>query len=155
MLALAFTLSGLGFSAAIVGPDRLGSAGGTIALSLWFTLWSFVGLLILPTVSRRAVAELDAYVRAAGVSETLAKATARALDAHQDDESERLALVETIFHPIPSVRNRDHAAARPAPGGWDAARTAVYLGLAGGGLLGRAVHCNCGRPALWAFLPVD
>jgi hypothetical protein len=155
MLALAFTLSGVGLSAAIVGPGRLGSAGGTIELSLWFTLWSFVGLLILPTVSRRGVAELDAYVRAAGVSETLAKATARALDADQDDEPERPALVETIFHPIPSVGNRDHAVARPAPGAWDAARTAVYLGLAGGGLLGRAVHCNCGRPALWAFLPVD
>ena len=133
----------------------LGTAGGTVELSLWFTLWSFVGLLILPTVSRRGVAELDTYAHSAGVSEALAKATARALDAHQDDEPQRPALVETIFHPIPSVENRDESAARHTLGAWDAARTAVYLGLAGGGLLGRAVHCNCGRPALWAFLPVD
>ncbi len=154
-LALAFTLLGIGLSAAMVGPDRLGTAGGTVELSLWFTLWSFVGLLILPTVSRRGVAELDTYAHSAGVSETLAKATARALDAHQDDEPQRPALVEAIFHPIPSVQNRDEATARHTLGAWDAARTAVYLGLAGGGLLGRAVHCNCGRPALWAFLPVD
>ena len=154
-LALAFTLSGIALSATMVGSDRLGTAGGTVELSLWFTLWSFVGLLILPTVSRRGVAELDTYAHSAGISETLAKATARALDAHQDDEPQRPALVETIFHPIPSVENRDESAARHTLGAWDAARTAVYLGLAGGGLLGRAVHCNCGRPALWAFLPVD
>ena len=154
-LALAFTLSGIALSATMVGSDRLGTAGGTVELSLWFTLWSFVGLLILPTVSRRGVAELDPYAHSAGVSEALAKATARALDAHQDDEPQRPALVETIFHPIPSVENRDESAARHTLGAWDAARTAVYLGLAGGGLLGRAVHCNCGRPALWAFLPVD
>ena len=155
IVALVFTLAGIGVSAAIVGPQRLGTAGGTIELSLWFTLWSFAGLLILPTVSRRGVAELDVYARSAGVSETLARATVRALDAHQDEEPDRPALVETIFHPIPSVRNRDDTAPRPTPGAWDAARTAVYLGLAGGGLLGRAVHCNCGRPALWVFLPVD
>ena len=154
-LALAFTLSGIALSATMVGSDRLGTAGGTVELSLWFTLWSFVGLLILPTVSRRGVAELDTYAHSAGVSEALAKATARALDAHQDDEPQRPALVETIFHPIPSVENRDESVARHTLGAWDAARTAVYLGLAGGGLLGRAVHCNCGRPALWAFLPVD
>ena len=154
-LALAFTLSGIALSATMVGSDRLGTAGGTVELSLWFTLWSFVGLLILPTVSRRGVAELDTYAHSAGVSEALAKATARALDAHQYDEPQRPALVETIFHPIPSVENRDESAARHTLGAWDAARTAVYLGLAGGGLLGRAVHCNCGRPALWAFLPVD
>jgi hypothetical protein len=89
------------------------------------------------------------------VPNTLAAATASSLDTHQDDEPERPALVEAIFHPIPSVRNREAAAACPAPGAWDVARTAVYLGLSGGGLLGRAVHCNCGRPALWAFLPVE
>ena len=33
--------------------------------------------------------------------------------------------------------------------------TLADLGLAGGGLLGRAVRCNCDRPALWAFLRVD
>ena len=30
--------------------------------------------------------------------------------------------------------------------------TTVYPSLAGLRLLGRAVNCNCGRPALWPFL---
>lgn len=155
LVALVFILTGLGLLAVVVGPDRLATAGGTIEISLWFTLWSFVGLLTLPTLSRRGVAELDAQVRSAGVSDTLAASTARALDAHQDDEPERPSLIETIFHPIPSTRNREEPVAQPAVGAWDSARTALFLGLCGGGLLGRAVHCNCGRPALWVFLPTD
>ena len=155
VVAIVFTLAGMGLSAVAVGPDRVGTAGGTIEFGLWFTLWSFFGLLTLPTLSRRGVAELDAYVRSASVPDTLVAATARTLDAHQDDEPIRPALVEAIFHPIPSIQNREGVANRRVLGAWDAARTAVYLGLSGGGLLGRAVHCNCGRPALWAFLPVD
>jgi len=38
---------------------------------------------------------------------------------------------------------------------WHAARTALYLSWAGVGLLGRAVHCNLGRPEVWVFLPSD
>jgi hypothetical protein len=155
LVALAFNLFGIGVAAAVVGAERLGTAAGTVELSLLFTLWSFLGLLTLPTVSRRGVAEVDARARAAGASDAVAEATAAALDALQDDEPERPAVVEAIFHPVPSVSARSAAAGPPPTGAWDAARTAVYLGLAGGGLLGRAVHCNCGRPALWAFLPVD
>jgi hypothetical protein len=40
-------------------------------------------------------------------------------------------------------------------GTWNAARTTVAISPAGLGLLGRAVHCNCGRPSLWVFLPID
>jgi len=154
-LALLFTLCGVLGAAALTGPDRLGTAGGTIELSLWFTLWSFAGLLALPAVSRRGVAEVDARARAAGAPDAVAAATIVALDALQDDEPQRPAWVEAIFHPVPSVRNRAASDADPARGAWDVARTALYLGLAAGGLLGRAVHCNSGRPALWAFLPVD
>jgi hypothetical protein len=155
IVALAFTLAGLGVAAVATGAEHLGTAGGTIELSLWFTGWSFLGLLTLPTLSRRGVAEVDASARATGVPQAVADSTARAIDADQDDEPQRAPLVEAIFHPIPSVQNRAAATGNAAPGAWDAARTAVYLGLSGGGLLGRAVHCNCGRPALWAFLPLD
>ena len=69
----------------------------------------------------------------------------------------------TVFHPIPSVearleRMRSSGGARPLAGrlaGWHAARMALYLSWAGLGLLGRAVHCNCGRPDAWVFLPSD
>ena len=36
-----------------------------------------------------------------------------------------------------------------------AARVALYLCVAGLGLLGRVVHCNAGRPEAWVFLPGD
>jgi hypothetical protein len=156
LLALLFTLAGLTTAALLVGPTRLGTATGTIEFSLWFTLWSFVGLLTLPTLSRRGVAEVDERLLAEGFPREVVETTARRLDDMQDCERDRPAVVETIFHPIPSLEHRlrgPHAHGRL--GYWDAARTSVYLSLAGLGLLGRAVHCNCGRPALWVFLPAD
>ncbi|MBX9723333.1 MAG: hypothetical protein K2X81_18155 [Candidatus Obscuribacterales bacterium] len=40
-------------------------------------------------------------------------------------------------------------------GAWHLARYAIWLSLAGLGLLGRAVHCNAGKPDLWCMLPAD
>jgi len=153
--ALLFTPIGLILSAWVVGP-RLGTAGGTIELSLWFSLWSFFGLLILPTFSRRGVTEVDERARAEGTPDEQIRRNTQILDGLQDGEPDRPSLVESIFHPIPSVTNRlEGPRSQGVTGCWDAARTTVYLSLAGLGLLGRAVHCNCGRPSLWAFLPVD
>jgi uncharacterized protein YbjT (DUF2867 family) len=154
--ALLFTLAGLAVCAWMVSPARLGTAGGTIELSLWFSLWSFAGLLTLPTLSRRGVIEIDERARAEGRSSESLSTTTRLLDALQDGEPVRPALVEAFFHPVPSVQTRlDGPRAQGVVGFWDSARTAVYLSLAGLGLLGRAVHCNCGRPSLWVFLPAD
>ena len=156
LLALLFTLTGVTTAALLVGPDRLGTAAGTIELSLWFTLWSFVGLLTLPTLSRRGVAEVDERLLSEGHPREAVEKAVRLLDDLQDGERDRPPLIETIFHPVPSVNQRLHGPhAHGAIGYWDAARTSVYLSLAGLGLLGRAVHCNCGRPALWVFLPAD
>jgi len=154
--ALLFTLAGLTASAWMVGPGRLGTAAGTVEFSLWFSLWSFLGLLTLPTLSRRGVIEIDERARAEGRSGQALRTTTRLLDELQDGEPIRLSLIEAIFHPIPSVQNRlDGPRAHGVIGFWDVARTSVYLSLAGMGLLGRAVHCNCGRPSLWVFLPTD
>ncbi|MEM9701141.1 MAG: SDR family oxidoreductase [Planctomycetota bacterium] len=156
VVAIGFTLVGVALSAWLAGPERLGSVAGTVAMSLWFTLWSFLGLLTLPTLSRRAVAELDQRLLEEGCPAERLDETTRSLDALQDDEPERPGLVETIFHPIPSVDNRTRGPRiKGVVGTWDVARTAVYLSAGGIGLLGRAVHCNCGRPALWVFLPTD
>jgi hypothetical protein len=151
-----FTAVGLLLSALLVGSSQLGSATGTIQLSLWFTLWSFLGLLTLPTLSRRGVIEIDERAQAEGYAASLIRQNTERLDRLQDGEPRRPALVETIFHPVPSVENRlEGPRSHQVIGFWDAARTSVYLSLAGIGLLGRAVHCNCGRPALWVFLPTD
>ena len=87
---------------------------------------------------------------------TLMRRNSEILDNLQDGEADRPTLVETVFHPIPSLRSRlEGPRSNNAIGYWDAARTAVYLSLAGLGLLGSAVHCNCGKPSLWVFLPTD
>jgi hypothetical protein len=155
-VALLFTVAGLSIAAWLVGSTKLGTAGGTVELSLWFSLWSFLGLLTLPTLSRRGVIEIDEQAHAEGQTFEALGTTCRRLDDLQDGEPLRPTLVEIIFHPIPSVQNRlEGPRAQGRIGFWDAARTSVYLSLAGLGLLGRAVHCNCGRPSLWVFLPTD
>jgi len=156
LLALLFTVTGLTAAALAVGPARLGTVAGTVELSLWFTIWSFLGLLTLPTLSRRGVSEVDERLRSEGCPWEAMEKTARALDDLQDGERDRPAIVEALFHPVPSLNRRLRGPiARGRLGYWDAARSAVFLSLAGLGLLGRAVHCNCGRPSLWVFLPAD
>jgi len=156
VLALGFTWTGIAASALLVGSDRIGSAHGVMEMSLVFTLWSFVGLLVLPTPSRAGVAEIDAAVRQSGVDGLLVDQTIRKLDTLQDAEVERPTAVELVFHPIPSVQRRiEGPRSRDIRGFLGAARSAVYLSPSGLGLLGRAVHCNCGRPALWVYLPSE
>jgi hypothetical protein len=122
------------------------------------TLWSFVAVLLLPSVSRSAVYYADSVAaRAEGVDTTIA-VIAR-LDAAQDDEPERTPVVETIFHPVPSVSNRARRlrerTAPPMGGGHQQTRLTLFASLATGSLLGRMVHCNIGRPALWVVYPGD
>ncbi|MCC5786719.1 MAG: hypothetical protein JJU33_08475 [Phycisphaerales bacterium] len=156
VLALAFTWIGIAISALIVGSVRLGTGEGIITFSLWFTLWSFLGLLTLPTPSRAGVIEVDAALRASVGDADSLNETIERLDNLQDREPERPVGIETIFHPIPSARHRIESPLATGRRGYlDAARTAVFLSASGLGLLGRAVHCNCGRPSLWVFLPSD
>ncbi|MEM7230285.1 MAG: hypothetical protein AAF432_15875, partial [Planctomycetota bacterium] len=154
--ALTFTWAGVVISALLVGESAMGTAGGVITLSFIFTIWSFAGLLVLPTLSRSGVTAIDERLRASGIPAAVLDDTVRALDGLQDAEPERSALVESIFHPIPSVNNRlDGPRTHHRRGFWDVARSAIFLSASGLGLLGRAVHCNCGRPALWVYLPSD
>jgi uncharacterized protein YbjT (DUF2867 family) len=156
MLAIGFTLLGVALAAVVIGDRRMATAEGIVSYSLVFTLWSFLGLLTLPTPSRRGVAEVDQNLLAAGCPPEVMARTIAMLDDLQDRERQRGSLVEVIFHPVPSVQSRLRGPrATGVKGCWDAARSAVYLSVAGLGLLGRAVHCNCGRPSLWAFLPID
>lgn len=155
LLALLFTWIGLAICALLVGPTAFNTAAGVMSLSLLFTIWTFLGLLILPTPSRAGVAEIDANLRVAGVSETDLQSIVHTLDEMQDNEPTRPSGVETIFHPVPSVSRRLHESRAGTKGFLDAARSVVFLSASGVGLLTRAVHCNCGRPSLWVFLPTD
>lgn len=143
----------------------LATAAGVLTLAAGMTLWAFLGALLLPTVSRAAVFTADAAAArecgTAAVSDLIEH-----LDQWQDDEARRSAGVETIFHPVPARTRRIerlHKASRS--GGtdknvhaWTAhhiARHALWLSWGTLSPLSRLVHCNVGRPALWAMLPGD
>lgn len=148
---------GLGAAATALGVGAPTSAAGLLEFGAGMTLWSFLGVLVLPTPSRRAVLAVDAAAAREVEPGVLTDAIAT-LDRWQDDEPERDAWIEAIFHPVPSRAARFRALARggvQTEGAWRVARLALPAGLASWSLLGRAVHCNLGRPALWWMLPGD
>jgi hypothetical protein len=129
-----------------------------LALPAVSTIWMFVGVLLLPSLSRPIVYNADA-VAAARLGRDVVAQAVRRLDAWQDDEPERAPGVEFIFHPVPSRGNRERALQRTPPrvhgGAHQLTRLSLYSALASGSLLGRVVHCNIGRPALWVAYPGD
>lgn len=156
LLAMVWNLSGFYISS--LGPGAgVATLAEIFSTALYFTLWSFIGLLLLPTLSRYGVYELDQYARQLGMPENEFALAVRELDQLQDDEPVRPAGVEAIFHPVPSVESRLEKFRRQAKtiGAWNAARYALYLSWPCFGFLSRAVHCNSGRPELWVMLPVD
>jgi hypothetical protein len=154
LLALAWVCFGFLISSFLPGAG-VTSVAEMVTTCLGYTCWTFLGLLILPTVSRQAAYAIDhEIVRLYGSAEPL-MATLKKLDQVQDDEPVRSLLVETIFHPVPSVENRVLSTTTAKPFAWHAVRTILFLSWACLGLLSRAVHCNVGRPELWTMLPTD
>ncbi|GAB4405112.1 MAG: hypothetical protein OHK0021_17280 [Bryobacter sp.] len=156
LVAVVFNLSGFWACSYFPGAGVTNLAE-LLTTALGFTLWSFVGLLILPTISRWGVFELDQAARNSGYDRQQFEAVVREIDQLQDDEPSRPRGVETIFHPVPSVERRLEVYEKGwgAKGAWNAARYALYLSWPCMGFLSRAVHCNSGRPELWVMLPVD
>jgi len=157
-LALIWNALPVALAVAVWGPPV--AAADVVRLALLATLGSFVGVLLLPTPSRWAVHHADLAAVAAGADPLRLAAALEALDRDQDDEPARSEAVEAIFHPIPSLTHRlavlnGTRAPGSTAGAWHAARVALYLSWASCGLLGRAVHCNLGRPEVWVFLPSD
>lgn len=155
-LAIAFNLLGFVLAANLPGAG-VENAAQLLVTALGFTVWSFLGLLTLPTPSRAGVYEADAYAVAHGIDPELLISSTRKLDRLQEDESGRPDGVEVVFHPVPSVDNRVmrlRGGVR-AWGAHHATRNALYLSWACLGFLARAVHCNAGRPEVWVILPAD
>ncbi len=151
----------VGFALAAIAPRAdLQTAAGFVTTMAWFTLWSFFGVLVLPTVSRVAVFAADRWAHRTHPTEVLAS-TIALLDAWQDDEPERDPRVEMVFHPVPSRGARlraltvGQAEIGQSTGAWHATRMMLFLSWAGLGGLSRAVHCNVGRPSVWVMLPGD
>jgi hypothetical protein len=138
----------------------LNSFAGLVTLSAAFTLWSFLGLLVLPLFSHYGVYEADRLALACGVGQELLLEVIAKIDAELEDEQDRTVAVDTIFHPVPTIAYRLQALEQKQQinqgmAAWQAARYAVFLSAIGLGLLSRAVHCNAGKPELWAMLPAD
>ncbi len=154
LLALIWILAGFTLSALLPGAG-VRSVAELVMTCMGFTGWTFLGLLILPTVSRQSSHAIDRDILRRGArSETLSD-TLQILDRFQDDEQSRPALIEWIFHPVPSVENRRVISGEGEPIAWHTARMTLFLSWSCMGLLARAVHCNVGRPELWVMLPTD
>lgn len=153
----ALAWNGLGFVLAYLAAGGVSSVAAIINFSLYNTLWAFLGVIVLPSLSRPAVFHADASVVVQGADTQNFVESLRVLDQHQDNEYSRTQRVETIFHPIPSVANRINRLEEKTSGvrAWHLARTALYLSWANLSFLSRAVHCNLGRPEVWVFLPSD
>jgi hypothetical protein len=157
-IGLALVWNVLGFALASQLPRaNLRTGTGLIDAGLWFTLWSFVGLLSLPTFNRPGVLEADRFALSKGIGEAAMQQGMIELDQLQDDEPNRSRWVERVFHPIPSVTNRMDCLRSNTDllGAWQGARMTLYLSWAFFGFLSRAVHCNVGRPELWVLFPGD
>ncbi len=154
VVAFGWVMVGFVLSASLPGAG-VTSVGELVMAYFGFTLWTFLGLLTLPTLSRQASYAIDAAVVAHGVSKEVLSDAIGSLDEVQDDEPERPALIETIFHPVPSVGNRRTEIPAGGPIAWHAARMMLFVAWSCSGMLVRAVHCNAGRPELWVMLPTD
>ncbi len=123
-----------------------------IGHACWMTLWAFASLLVLPALSRKAVLAAD---RAAADSGHAVRALINRFPDLVGENGSPNAALQTIFYPVPSAEIRLRQLAQPSTGfiPGNLARNNLYYSLATFTLLGRAVHCNVGRPALWVFPP--
>ena len=153
-VALAWTVVGFVLASLLPGGG-LRSVAELVTTCFGFTCWTFLGLLLLPTLSRQASYGIDRRVVEGSVPQELLHDTLGKLDRLQDDEPQRPAMVEMIFHPVPSLEKRRVVSASHRVGAWHVARMTLFMSWSCMGLLSRAVHCNAGRPELWAMLPTD
>ena len=158
MASMLWMIGGIAISL-VPHESSLLTVSGVATMSLWFTLWSFVGLLLLPSLSRAGVYFVDDKSPESEKQDTALQTALVKADQLGDAEYERSRMVESVFHPIPSPIRRiqaltGQAMSRRLPT-WNVNRLTLFLSWSGLSLLSRSVHCNCGRPHLWILLPVD
>lgn len=160
-VAIAFNSIGITISSLLaiyLSKTPLDTFAGLLTMSLYFTLWSFIGLLILPRLSHKGVFEVDYLALEKGVKPDILETTIYKVDKYLEDEHERKQGRDLVFHPIParSTRlSRIKSKQVAEKGAWNCARYSIFLSITGLSLLGKAVHCNAGRPNLWVLLPCD
>ena len=78
----------------------------------WMTLWGFVGLLLLPTASRSAVFAADHAAAAKGCD---AAGWIRRFPEITGEDGNAKTVLQRVFYPIPSARERLHWLGPPLP----------------------------------------
>jgi hypothetical protein len=129
-----------------------------LALPAVSTLWMFVGVLLLPSLSRPIVYNADSISGRAPRPRHggACRASARCVAGRRSG-----TVAGRGVHLSPGAltrQSRTCAAAHPQRtlgGAHQLTRLSLFSALAAGSLLGRVVHCNIGRPSLWAVYPGD
>jgi len=149
---LLWNLVGCQIGAMALGLAVRPTGAALLGQACWMTLWSFLGLLVLPSLGRATVLAADQAIVAAGLDPS---GWIRRFPTITGEDGSHGELVEAIFYPIPSAARRIDSLRAPVRGPLlgNLARSQLYYSMAGLTLLGRAVHCNVGRPALWVFPP--
>ncbi|MEI6870870.1 MAG: hypothetical protein WCL08_01175 [Verrucomicrobiota bacterium] len=122
--------------------------------SCWMTLWGFLALLLLPTLSRSSVFAADRAMKLKGCDP---KSWIIQFPQITGEDGNSKTALQRIFYPIPSSAERLQQLENPVslPILGNVARTNLFVSMCTLSLLGRSVHCNVGRPELWAFPPSD
>ena len=152
IVLMLWNLVGCQIGSITVDIASLTTGAALIGQACWMTLWSFLGLLVLPSLGRATVFAADRAAAAAGLDPS---GWIRSFPTITGEDGSHRELVEKVFYPIPSAARRMESLRSPVGGPLlgDLARSQLYYSMAGLTLLGRAVHCNVGRPALWVFPP--
>ncbi len=152
LLLLMWNLLGVWIGEVVVVWGDLPAGDALISLACWMTLWTFVSLLILPYLSRGTVLGADRAAAEAGMDP---RGWIGLFPGITGEDGNPRAALQNIFYPIPSaaMRLRSLGESRSGVVLGNLARSNLYQSVAGLTLLGRAVHCNVGRPALWVFPP--
>jgi hypothetical protein len=129
VMAFAWNVGGFVLCSLVPGAG-LTTVAGLVTTICGFTLWSFLGLLTLPTLSRNASLRIDQELLQQGMPAELIAQTAFTLDQMQDGEPERSPWVETIFHPVPNVTSRNCDQPIRGFAAWNVARTTLFFSWA-------------------------
>jgi len=154
LFALSWNLAGCRVGSLLLElPNRLPESA-MLLQGCWMTVWGFLGLLILPTVSRSSVFGADRATAEQGFDSI---AWIQRFPKMTGEDGNPKTLLQRVFYPIPSAQERldclERSPVLPIFG--NVARTNLFLSLATLTFLGRCVHCNVGRPELWVFPPSD
>lgn len=150
IIVLCWNLAGTSLGTFVFGLAQRTPAEALFGHVCWMTLWAFTSLLVLPSLSRGSVLAAD---RAAADSGLAIETWLMRFPTLTGEDGSANGVAQAVFYPIPSLKMRLHPHADAPLVLGSLARNNLYYSWATLTLLGRAVHCNVGRPALWVFPP--